>query len=143
MSKEREYLNQYYEIYTKSSSTVSELNRKLVYAGFAIIWIFRISSNDSFGSLDNASYKFELPPAFHWSIVFLVGSLILDFIHYFFQSLSIKHYLKVSEAKLDANGSFDEYEEDEIIINIFWWAKIGMTFIAYLIILYFVIDNIK
>jgi len=143
MSADREYLDQFYKVYTDSTTKLSDINRKLVYAGFAVIWIFRVAINDNDGTLDNNTDHFQLAGILRIALAFLVASLILDFLQYLLQGLSIKFYIWQAEDKVSKNESIKEYKGDTNIVNALWWLKLFTTLIAFILIIIFSLDNIR
>jgi hypothetical protein len=74
-------LDKIQQTYYAASSSLSNINRQSCLGGIALIWLFKGSISKS--TLTDPSESILLfPNILYWSLVFLVISLIMDFLQY-------------------------------------------------------------
>ena len=115
--------------YEWHSSKVSEINRQLIFAGIAIVWLFRVSNNDG-----NTILPIELHP----TLFFFILSFVADIFQYFSQSVIwfLYYWIKKYKTKTSKNKDVEDIivKEPEwlnLIPWVFWIAKVSFTVIAY------------
>lgn len=101
-------LSEIREAYEVLSSKLSEINRQLCFAGFAIIWIF----NKSEGSI-------LIPNELHFPAFLFVISLLADILQYFISSI-IWYIYYFTNRKENTDESTQEINESEFY-NIPGW----------------------
>ena len=115
-----------YERSTEASSKASEINRKLAFAGIAIIWVFKI---------DAGAGRQIVPPELFLPGILLVVSLALDLLHYVLKS-EIWYRITRKYEKADTLEfpvpPWINYPGD-----ILYWFKIIATIIAYILLFRF------
>ena len=126
-------LSEIREAYEKLSGKLSEINRQLCFAGFAVIWIFNKSEN-------NISIPIELYfPAF-----FFILSLSADILQYIYSSLAWYCYYLTKRQK-DKEDSTIEVDEPEWLNTptwIFLTTKIGFLVGGYYLLGKFLFLNL-
>lgn len=114
------------EIYEGSSTKASDINRKLIFAGIAIIWIFRKTTNLGAGEI----FPDECKPIL---LLFCI-SLCLDIMQYIVRAVMwhIYYYFhRVPEAE-EATTQAKEPEWLNSFPDSFWYAKFVPTILAYI-----------
>lgn len=122
------------------SSSASSINRGLSFSGIAIIWIFTQGTNSEIGI-----HKILL-----FSLSLLALSLLFDLFQYCFGFYKWDSFHREHELKAhDTHGKIIEDEIDVLgptstkkIINFIFWFKIGFNIIAYILIIYFLFNNV-
>lgn len=119
LEKVREEINYF-------SQKTSEASQKLALAGIAIIWLFKSTS----GGIN--SFHWLL----YWSLVFLILTIIIEFIHYLiFAPIWALHYCK-NHKKLMKDGVAD-IEDKEVeqptVKNIVGWVLFALKAIALIV----------
>lgn len=129
------------EAYEYASGKLSDITRQLAMAGFAIIWIFNGSVND-----------FVLPAELILPCILLCAALLTDVFQYI-SSTAIWHYVYVKNRKLLKNN-LDNAEKDDCDLDgkepkyvnkpiwFFFWTKITLLIIAYMLIGIFFITKL-
>lgn len=112
--------------YERYSTNVSSLNRQLIFAGLAIIWLFRISENGT------TSIPLELVD----SLYFFVFSLCSDILQYVTQSLIWAGYYWRKKYKYRNEENVEdcvvkEPEWPNLLPWLLWALKIVFLGIAY------------
>ncbi len=115
--------------YGRYSTKVSDINRQLIFAGIAIVWLFRVANNDR-----NSVFPIELHP----TLFFFILSFGADILQYTFQAIFWFGYYWVKKSKNNMSKNKDveeiivkEPELPNLIPWIFWVAKVCFTIIAY------------
>ena len=115
--------------YERYSTKVSDINRQLIFAGIAIVWLFRVSNNDG-----NTILPIELHP----TLFFFILSFSADILQYFSQSLIwfLYYWIEKCTTKTSKNKDVEdiivkEPEWPNLIPWGFWIAKVIFTVIAY------------
>lgn len=113
--------------YEEYSAQVGDLNRKLIYTGIAVIWLFRIS-------LDNSSTT--LPNALHVPLLMLVFSFSIEFVQKIYQTLAtyFQYLFFRHKHKCSSNVEDVVVQEKEWIASIgwiLWLLKFIPTIYAY------------
>lgn len=128
------------DIYEGSSGTASDMNRKLIFAGIAIVWIFRdatkLSSDKAqeavFDAVNNAGEL--IPDAFKPILLLFCISLCFDV----FQSLirgvmwHVIYHFKRDPQKKEEEILVEEQEWMNAFPDSLWYAKYVPTILAYL-----------
>lgn len=115
------------EHYYTFSSKLSDVNRKLCYAGIAVVWIFVIK--DSRGS-------FTFPNELLLPLGCFVLGLSFDLLQYVFSSASWGIFHRVKEKS--GIGEDAEFEAPALINwfpNIFFWSKASASLVGFGILL--------
>lgn len=111
--------------YERYSTKVSDLNRKLIFAGIAVIWIFRVTS----------SGKTEIPKELITPLFWFILSLGADILQYIIQSLIWYFYYSNKKRKLKCDNTEQQIVNEPEWPNIFSWllwiTKVGATVFAY------------
>lgn len=97
-------LSEIRDAYERSSAKLSEINRQLCFAGFALVWIF-----------NKASTSLSIPDTLYFPLLFWCLSLTCDICQYGYKTgywyfFYIKH-------KKPQNGSNGIKPEDEMVID--------------------------
>lgn len=115
--------------YERYSTKVSEINRQLIFAGIAIVWLFRMSNNDG-----NTIFPIGLHP----TLLFFIFSFGADILQYFFQSVIwfLYYWYQKYNTKIFKNKDVEdcivkEPEWPNIIPWLFWFLKVICSIIAY------------
>lgn len=116
--------------YEELSGKLSDINRQLCFAGFAIIWIFNKSIGD-----------FSVPQDLYLPAFLLCSSLFADLLQYIISSASwyIYYLRKRSNNNNDETIEVDEPEKLNIIPWILFFIKISLLVIGYVFIGIFLI----
>ena len=114
--------------YERYSTKVSDINRQLIFAGIAIVWLFRVSNNG------NTVFPRELYPTLFCFIL----SFGADILQYTIQSILWFGFYWNKKCK---NNKSEKKDVEDIIVkepewpNLipwgFWLAKVVCTVIAY------------
>jgi len=128
-------LEDYREDFYTFSGKVSDACRQLSFSGIAVIWIFK----------KDIEGKPTIPHSLLWPGLLLVCALATDLLHYFVAALIWKQYYR---AKEDAGVAEDEELPlhsiwRERIISCFYYLKISLVIIAFVLIVSFFIRNIR
>ena len=112
-----------YDTVDKASSTASELNRKLAFAGIALIWVFKTEGGGR-----------QIVPA----ELFLPGMLIaiclaLDMLQYIVKSELWRIATKKAEGS--KKTKFKVSSAIGITVDIFFWLKIATNVAAYVLLI--------
>lgn len=118
-------LSEIREAYEELSGKLSEINRQLCFAGFAIIWIFNKSMGD-----------FSVPQELYLPAFFLCASLFSDLLQYIVSSISwyIYYLRKRSNNNEDEDIQVDEPEKLNIAPWILFFLKIILLVTGYVFI---------
>ena len=115
--------------YERYSTKVSDINRQLIFAGIAIVWLFRVSNYEG-----NTVFPIELHP----TLFFFILSFGADILQYFSQSVIWfvyycfqKYNTKTSKNKDVEDCIVKEPEWPNIIPWLFWLLKVICSIIAY------------
>ena len=111
------------------STKVSDINRQLIFAGIAIVWLFRMSNNDG-----NTIFPIGLHP----TLLFFILSFGADILQYFSQSVIwfLYYWYQKYNTKIYKNKDVEdivvkEPEWPNIIPWLFWLLKVICSIIAY------------
>ena len=115
--------------YERYSTKVSDINRQLIFAGIAIVWLFRVSSNDG-----HTTFPIGLYP----TLLFFILSFGADILQYTIQSLLWFGFYWNKKCK---NNKLNKKDAEDIIVkepewpNLIpwglWFLKVVFTVIAY------------
>lgn len=104
--------------YEDASGKLSDINRQLCFAGFAIIWLYNMSDGE-----------IKIPRELYFPGILLIASLVIDVLQYVYTTVSWHLYY-------ERHTSSDKKEEEENIsepkyINtpawiLFWLKIVGM-----------------
>jgi len=112
---------------------LSEINRQLAFAGIAIIWIFKNTTEGTF----KLPYELLIPATL------LVASLAADLLQYIYQALAWSIFHRYHEKKKKEDEDFLA----PISMNYASWGlfilKVFFTVTAYILILIFLQNHIK
>lgn len=120
--------------YEDASATLSEFNRQLCFAGFAIIWIFNGSVN-----------SFEIPKELFIPGFLLCVSLILDVLQYVWTTcIWYRFYLRQRKLHTSCDEDTASVQEPESY-NVVSWGLFGLKILtmisAYVLIGLFLISK--
>ncbi len=119
-------IKQLRDIYEGSSTKASDINRKLIFAGIGIVWIFRYSTQPQAGEI--------FPEVFKPILLLFCISLCMDVMQYIVRSIMWHIYYHIHRVP-EANEDKSEAAEPEwmnAFPDSFWYAKFVPTFLAYL-----------
>lgn len=122
------------EHYSYFSATQSEVNRKLCFAGVAVVWVF---------AFESSSGGPALPASLFFPLRCFVFGLCFDLLHYMVASASwgIFNRLKEKAALLKGEELLDQDLEVPMQINwapiFFFWSKSAATLVGYFALLHF------
>lgn len=119
-------INELRKIYEDSSAKASDINRKLIFAGIAIVWIFRKTSELGVGEI--------FPNEFKPILLLFCISLCMDVLQYIVRAVMwhiYYHFHRVPEAK-EVDTQACEPEWLNSFPDSFWYAKFVPTILAYL-----------
>lgn len=116
--------------YEEYSVQIGNLNRHLVYAGIAIIWLFRVTDN---------SGTIVLPNNLHAPLLMLVTSFLIEFIQKLYQTLvTYAQYLYFKWRYRSENNVEDKVVCESELLAFFSWVlwclKFVPTLYAYVLI---------
>jgi hypothetical protein len=117
------------DAYYTYSGKLSDIVRQLSFAGIAVIWIFRASS-------ENGGIVFQA--VLIWPLLFLVVALALDLLHYLYGSIAWSLFAHCADKK--GKRDEDEVEPHESInwpSNVFFYSKAAFCVIAYILLIMF------
>jgi hypothetical protein len=131
-------LSEIREAYERSSAKLSEINRQLCFAGFALVWIF-----------NKASTSLSIPHTLYFPLLFWCLSLTCDILQYGYKTgYWYLFYIKHKKLQKGANGIIPE---DEMVINepegpnvvtwILFIIKIAFLIGAYILMACFLLSN--
>jgi len=128
-------LEDYKKTYEYFSGKVSDIARSLSFMGFGFVWLL-------IGGL-NGFAKGKMPSILMWVLGILVLYLILDLVHYIFQTIVwYRHFLKLE--KQHGPNTTDENLLGPVSYNICGWSifglKIAALISAYVILLVHIFD---
>ena len=112
------------EIYERSSSRASEINRKLVFAGIAIVWLFHIS---------DVSCEQAIPSQFLPILAFLCYSMVADILQYITRAMIWHAYYFFHREKDNKENAVETNEPEwyNALNNSFFYVKFIYTGFAY------------
>lgn len=112
------------EIYERSSSKASDINRKLIFAGIAIVWIFRISEDGNT----------MIPENLKSVLLLFCISLSLDVLQYLVRGVMwhMYYYFKRDPKKEENQMQAEEPEWLNSFPDSLWYSKFVPTLVAYL-----------
>lgn len=119
--------------YEELTGKVSELNRKCIYAGIAVIWLFRISTPTDT----------TIPEQLREALFYLVMSLGIDVFQYILLGGFWYLYYQCKKNHLATevdNVEDEDVNEPEFVNNLTmlpWFGKIVLTIMGYIQIAYF------
>lgn len=125
------------QTYYDASSSLSNINRQSCLGGIALIWLFKGSISKS--TLADSSESILLfPNLLYWSLVFLVLSLIMDFLQYTVTTLIWGVYGYINEKYLEENNldkkTYSSKEPPDCInypALVFFWLKIALSALGF------------
>lgn len=119
--------------YEELSGKLSEINRQLCFAGFAVIWIFNKSEND-----------ISVPIELYYPAFFFILSLSADILQYIFSSIIWYCYyiLKRKKEEEDSTIEINEPEYLNIPAWLFFFLKIVFLVIGYFLLGKFLFLNL-
>lgn len=126
-------LSEIREAYEELSGKLSEINRQLCFAGFAVIWIFNKTENDI--SIPSELYH----PAFYFIL-----SLSADILQYIYSSLAWYIYY-ITKRDREKEDSIIEVNEPECLnfpAWLFFFLKIVFLVIGYFLLGKFLFFNL-
>lgn len=131
-------LSEIREAYERSSAKLSEINRQLCFAGFALVWIF-----------NKASTSLSIPHTLYFPLLFWCLSLTCDICQYGYKTGY--WYLFYINHKKPQKGSNGIIPEDEMVIdepeapNAVTWVlfivKIAFLITGYIWMTFFLLSN--
>lgn len=108
--------------YVRYSTKLSDINRQLIFAGIAIVWLFRISTTDGI----------TIPQDLLYPLLLFVASFLFDLIQYLVQSVIWYIYYWI---KKSSNVSEDDIVAESELWNIptwaFWLLKVLTLILGY------------
>ena len=124
-------LSEIREAYEDLSGKLSDINRQLCFAGFAIIWIFNKSIGD-----------FSVPQDLYLPAFLLCSALFVDLLQYIVSSASwyIYYLRKRNSHNGDDSIDVDEPEKLNIIPWLLFFIKIILLVVGYVFIGLFLIS---
>ena len=126
-------LKEFKDAYYYYTSMVSSVGRQVAFAGIAIVWIFRMGSEQ----------EISLPKGLLYSTVALVVCLAFDFLHYLTSSMVWGIYHRVKEK---THNSSEELKAPGWINwpgLLFFWSKSLALVIGYYFLITFLINKVK
>lgn len=126
-------LSEIRDAYEEISGKLSDINRQLCFAGFAIIWIFNKTDND-----------ISVPTELYLPALLLCASLFFDLIQYAISTLLwyVYYLYKREKNKKDEDVEVNEPEWLNTISWLLFMAKIISLIIGYILIGVFLISKI-
>lgn len=125
-------LKEYKSTYEYFSGKLSDICRSLSFMGFGVVWIL-------IGGIDNLKPD-KIPFTLKFVLGGLVLSLMMDVLHYFYQTIAWYFYFRHLEKK-DGSDSDERYTAPIWITNIAWsifWLKIVLMSASYIGLLIFI-----
>lgn len=127
-------LEDYKSTYEEFSGKLSDISRNLSFMGFGVVWIL-------IGGLENFRQG-KIPILLEIVLGGLVLALILDILHYVYQTIIWYYYFKKLEKKYGPTTKKDDFTAPDIYTQIGWiffWAKIIALFSSYMVLLWYII----
>lgn len=122
----------YKETYEYFSGKLSDINRNLAFMGFGVVWIL-------IGGLDNFKHG-VIPNALEWVLGGLVLTLILDLIHYIYQTIVWHCYFNYLEKRF--GFKFNKLISAPCWVNrwswVIFWCKVAVMLISYIWLLRYI-----
>ena len=125
-------LTDYRGTYEYFSGKLSEISRSLCFMGFGVVWIL-------IGGIDNLKPD-KIPFTLKIVLGGLVLALIMDVLHYIYQTTAWYSYFRYLE-KRDGTDLDVKYTAPIWITRIAWflfWLKIGIMFASYVALLVYI-----
>lgn len=122
------------DAYYGLSAKLSDIVRQLSFAGIAVIWMFRVSS-------DKTGIAFQ--PVLVWPLLLFVVALAFDLAHYLYGSIAWSSFAHREEKK--GRRDEDKVKPHESInwpSNIFFYCKAASCILAYMLLISFLKDKI-
>lgn len=120
----------YYEL----SAKLSDIVRQLSFAGIAVIWMFRVST-------EKTGIVFQ--PVLIWPLLLFVVALSLDLAHYLYGSIAWSSFANREEGK--GRRDEDKVKPHKSInwpSNVFFYCKAASCIVAYLLLISFLKEKI-
>lgn len=126
-------VDDYKKDYEYFTGKASEISRSLAFAGIALIWIFKTTSEDG---------SFEIPSLLIAPLIWLGSTLILDLFQYISGGLIWLIYYRLKERQINKKkiAADDDIKAPRIlplIIHLFYWSKLVAIVVAYILLLRF------
>ncbi|MBC7000388.1 hypothetical protein [Cytophaga sp. FL35] len=130
-------IDDYKDDYLYYTGKTSELNRNLAFAGVAIIWIFKTTSESGF----------VIPKELISPLIWLVISLSLDLFQYLCGGLIwlifYRYYENmINNKKRKPNKDLKAHPILPGVLHFFYWSKIVANLIAYYLLLSFLFKEL-
>lgn len=109
------------------SESASDVCRKLVFATYAVAWLFRI----------NNSGHLTIPTVLTYSTIFATIALMMDLAQYIYGTASL--HIQLNKHNLSEENSVIKIDISGTISSMFFYSKIFFTSSACIFILYFFI----
>lgn len=125
-------LKDYKNTYEYFSGKLSDICRSLSFMGFGVVWIL-------IGGIENLKPD-KIPFALKLVLIGLVLSLLIDVLHYTYQTTVWYCYFRYLEKK-DGTDSDRKHTAPIWITRVAWilfWLKIGLMFASYVALLVFI-----
>ena len=125
-------LEQYKDEYQFFTGKTSDIIRGLAFAGIAVIWIFKYTD----------SGQIKIPDLLITPLILLVFGLILDLFQYIAGGIIWFAFFRFKECQIQ-KGSISEKESIDapnilpLIIHLFYFSKIIVIIIAYILLIKF------
>lgn len=126
-------------IYEGSSTKASDINRKLIFAGIAIVWIFRDATKLSIDKVNNiediaACAEVLIPEPFKPILLLYCISLCLDVMQYVVRAMVWHIYYHIHRVPEEEEKTIQAKEPEWLnaLPDSFWYAKFVPTLFAYL-----------
>ena len=121
------------ERYSYYSQKASDIVRQLAFAGIALVWIFKTQTDN----------QWKIPGQLIPATKLIVLTLLLDFVQYVVGSLVWASYNRYKESRgITEDSEFTAPRAINWPTNLFFWAKIVTTILAYGSILKFLAPQV-
>lgn len=121
------------EAYYTYSGKLSDINRQLIFAGIAFIWIFKKEATNSI----------SLPQELWIPTVLFISALILDLMHYFISTVIWGITNRYLESKKTEVEDFSVCFLINWPGNVFFYSKVIVNGLAYSYLFLYVLFNIQ
>lgn len=134
-------LSEIRDAYERSSEKLSEINRQLCFAGFAVIWIF-----------NNSTVGLAIPRELYLPLTLWCVSLVLDILQYAFKT-GYYYWFYLKRKRPEKNSRGEIKSEDEMVVEesenptIVLWCVFILKIVAmtsgYILLLIYLISKIS
>lgn len=123
-------IKDYIEVYQEFTGLASNIARQLMFAGIALIWIFKVTQKDIH----------TLPLELFFPVTLLIFALIVDLMQYVVASVIWYSFYRYHESKrvnMNDDPNIEAPAYFTYILNIFFISKLILVLVAYYKLLFY------